>query len=64
MTCYAVIDTNILVSALLSSHDDAATVVVVGKLFSGEVIPLFSDEMWLRRHLSSTCQMPLLYALD
>lgn len=45
MTCYAVIDTNVLVSALLSSYDDAATVLVVGKLFSGEVIPLFSDEI-------------------
>lgn len=45
MTCYAVIDTNVLVSALLSSHDDAATVLVVGKLFSGEVIPIFSDEI-------------------
>ena len=45
MTCYAVIDTNVLVSALLSSHDNAATVLVVGKLFSGEVIPLFSDEI-------------------
>ncbi len=45
MTCYAVIDTNVLVSALLSSHDDAATVLVVGKLLSGEVIPLFSDEI-------------------
>jgi putative PIN family toxin of toxin-antitoxin system len=45
MTCYAVIDTNVLVSALLSSHDDAATVLVVRKLFSGEVIPLFSDEI-------------------
>jgi predicted nucleic acid-binding protein len=45
MTCYAVIDTNVLVSALLSSHDDSATVLVVGKLFSGEVIPLFSDEI-------------------
>lgn len=45
MICYAVIDTNVLVSALLSSHDDAATVLVVGKLFSGEVIPLFSDEI-------------------
>jgi predicted nucleic acid-binding protein len=44
MTCYAVIDTNVLVSALLSSHDDAATVLVVGKLFSGEVIPLLTDE--------------------
>lgn len=45
MACYAVIDTNVLVSSLLSSHDDAATVLVVGKLFSGEVIPLFSDDI-------------------
>ncbi len=45
MICYAVIDTNVLVSALLSSHEDAATVQVVGKLFSGEIIPLFSKEI-------------------
>ncbi len=45
MICYAVIDTNVLVSALLSRHDDAATVQVVGKLFSGEVIPLLSKEI-------------------
>ncbi len=45
MICYAVIDTNVLVSALLSSHDNAATVQVVGKLFSGQVIPLFSEEI-------------------
>lgn len=40
MICYAVIDTNVLVSALLSSHKNAATVQVVGKVFSGEIIPL------------------------
>lgn len=45
MICYAVIDTNVLVSALLSSHKDAATVQVVGKVFSGEVIPLLSEEI-------------------
>ncbi len=45
MIYYAVIDTNVLVSALLSSHDDAATVLVIKKLFSGEVIPLFSDDI-------------------
>ena len=45
MICYAVIDTNVLVSALLSSHENAATVQVVGKLFSGEVIPLLSEEI-------------------
>lgn len=45
MTYYAVIDTNVLVSALLSKHDDAATVQVIGKLFSGDIIPLFSEEI-------------------
>ncbi|MCD8045479.1 MAG: putative toxin-antitoxin system toxin component, PIN family [Clostridiales bacterium] len=45
MPYYAVIDTNVLVSALLSSHSDAATVQVVGKLFSGDVIPLFDREI-------------------
>ena len=34
MICCAVIDTNVLVSALLSSHDDAATVQVISKLLS------------------------------
>ena len=45
MKCYAVINTNVLVSALLSSHDDAATVQVIGRLFSGEVVPLFSEDI-------------------
>lgn len=45
MSYYAVIDTNILVSALLSTHKDAATVQVVGRIFSGQVIPLFSREI-------------------
>lgn len=45
MICYAVIDTNVLVSALISSHDDAATVQVVSRMFSGQVIPLFSEEI-------------------
>lgn len=40
MIHHAVIDTNVLVSALLSSHPDAATVQVVEKLFEGSVIPL------------------------
>ena len=45
MVYYAVIDTNVLVSALLSSHDDTATVLILNKLFSGEVIPLFNKEI-------------------
>ena len=45
MVLYAVIDTNVLVSALLSGHKDAATVQVLAKLFSNEVIPLFNREI-------------------
>lgn len=40
---YAVIDTNVLVSALISSHDDAATVQVINKLFTAEIIPLYCE---------------------
>jgi len=43
---YAVFDTNVLVSALLSSHDDAATVQVVVKLLAGEVTPLYSNDIF------------------
>lgn len=45
MSCYAVIDTNVLVSALLSSHEDAATVQIVRRMFLGDVIPLFCREI-------------------
>ena len=40
MSCLAVIDTNILVSALLSKHADSATVKVIEKIFDGEIISL------------------------
>lgn len=43
MICYAVIDTNVLVSALLSSKDDTATVKVLGKVITGEIIPVYSN---------------------
>lgn len=45
MICYAVIDTNVLVSALLSSREDAATVQVLKMIFKNEVIPVYSDEI-------------------
>ena len=45
MICYAVIDTNVLVSALLSSKDDAATVQVLEKLLGGTIIPVFSNDI-------------------
>ena len=40
MICCAVIDTNVLVSALLSSKDDTATVQLVRKVIGGEIIPV------------------------
>lgn len=43
MICYAVIDTNVLVSALISSNASAATVQIVGRLISGEIIPVYSS---------------------
>lgn len=45
MICYAVIDTNVLVSALLSAHADSATVQLVGRLIGGEIIPVYSSEI-------------------
>jgi len=45
MICYAVIDTNVLVSALLSSHSDAATVQIIGRMINGEIIPVYSYEI-------------------
>ena len=44
MSFYAVIDTNVFVSALLSSHSDAATVQLVQRMIEGEIIPLYSSE--------------------
>lgn len=38
MICYAVIDTNVLVSALLSSNAEAATVQLVARMIEGEII--------------------------
>lgn len=43
MICYAVVDTNVLVSALLSSKEDTATVQVIGKVLTGEIIPVYSS---------------------
>lgn len=50
MILYAVIDTNVLVSALLSKHDNAATVQVLEALFSREFIPLLSNEILKEYH--------------
>lgn len=45
MKAYAVIDTNVLVSALLSANDDAATVQVLDRFLNGDVTLVYSDEI-------------------
>ena len=45
MKCYAVIDTNVLVSALLSKKSDSATVQVMEAVFEGKLIPLYHRDI-------------------
>lgn len=42
---YAVIDTNVLVSALLASHADSATVMVMNAVINGEITPMYNKEI-------------------
>lgn len=45
MLCLVVIDTNILVSALLSKHPDASTVKVLDALYESKIVPLYNNEI-------------------
>ena len=45
MNNLVVIDTNVLISALLSKHGDAATVQVLNAVFDGTIIPVLNDEI-------------------
>ncbi len=45
MTYYAVIDTNVFISALLSKNGDAATVKVLRAIFDGRIVPLYHNEI-------------------
>lgn len=58
MICYAVIDTNVLVSALLSNHADAATVQVIGRMIAGEIIPIYSEQI-MREYQEVLCRKKL-----
>lgn len=44
MRVCAVIDTNVLVSSLLTRNDRAATVLVVMHVLRGDIVPLYSHE--------------------
>ncbi len=46
MKIFAVIDTNILVSALLSPKNDSATVQVIENVLQKKIIPVYSEEIF------------------
>lgn len=45
MIYYAVIDTNVFISALLSKNSDVATVKVMRAIFDGIIVPLYHSEI-------------------
>ena len=45
MKCYTVIDTNVLVSALLSKNEEAATVQLMERLWQRQIIPVYSQKI-------------------
>lgn len=45
MRYYAVIDTNVLISALLSKNEDSATVRVMDAVFDGRITPLYHPDI-------------------
>ena len=51
---YAVIDTNVFVSALFSKNINVATVKVLDAIFQGKIVPLYNDEITvpIRNHNS------------
>ena len=45
MSRYAVIDTNVLISSLLTKHVDSATSKIMDAVASGDVIPLYNQKI-------------------
>ncbi len=45
MRCYAVFDTNVLVSSLITKNVDSATALVVNAISTGEIIPLYNQNI-------------------
>ncbi len=43
---YAVIDTNVIVSALLSRHSDSSTAIIRRFILDGGIVPLYNEEIF------------------
>lgn len=50
MQYLVVIDTNVIVSALLSKHPDASTVQVLQAMFTERITPVYNDEILAEYH--------------
>lgn len=55
---YAVIDTNVFVSALLSRHPDSATVQVVSIILRNGICPLYNSDIIAEYQESVVRRMP------
>ncbi len=45
MKCYAVVDTNVIVSALLTKNPSSAPRTVFKAMLNGEIIPLYHQDI-------------------
>lgn len=45
MQYLVVIDTNVIVSALISKHTDASTVQIFNAMLTGRITPVYNDEI-------------------
>ena len=43
---YAVIDTNVIVSSLLSRHSDSSTAIIRRFILDGGIVPLYNEEIF------------------
>lgn len=45
MKCYAVFDTNVIVSSLLTKRTDTATAMVLDAISKGDIVPLYNQDI-------------------
>lgn len=70
MKVYDVIDTNVLVSALLAKRTDSAPVQILDRLFNRDFIPMYNDEILaehsevLRRPKFKFSEKSIVFAID
>lgn len=70
MKAHVVIDTNVLVSALLAKRTDSAPVQILDRLFNRDFIPMYNDEILaeycevLRRSKFKFSEKAIVFAID